>query len=106
MNNLIRTALEKCAGALSRSVSEKEVVRFTGKWSHLGSMTVSDILDEADKALDPESDSAREEIARAWLYGHCAARGFSFTEIDYEGCKGSKLWHEALDIADRLREAP
>jgi len=51
---------------------------------------------------EPQTLPTREQIARAWLYGHCAARGFGFTDIDYEGCKGSKLWHMSFDMADRL----
>jgi hypothetical protein len=53
-------------------------------------------------AAGPQPAPTREQIARAWLYGHCAARGFGFAEIDYEGCKGSKLWHDSFDMADRL----
>jgi hypothetical protein len=51
----------------------------------------------AQPVIDP-----RDLMAKAWLYGHCAARGFSFSEIDYEGCRGSKLWHDSLFAADWL----
>ena len=45
-------ALEKCAGALragQNSMSPR--VAFTGDWSHLGTLSVSEILDEANTAL-------------------------------------------------------
>ena len=50
-------ALQKCAGALAvafkdRWHQENAVVNFTGAYADLGTMTVSQILDEANEALE------------------------------------------------------
>jgi hypothetical protein len=45
-------ALELCAAALQMlPMSERDVLKFTGKWKHYGSMRVGDILDRADAIL-------------------------------------------------------
>lgn len=54
-------ALQKCAGALEAvfkdskkrwSQGESSVIIFTGAYADLGTMTVSQILDEANEALE------------------------------------------------------
>jgi len=53
-------ALQKCAGALEavfkdskdRWPQESSVIIFTGAYADLGTMTVSQILDEANEALE------------------------------------------------------
>ena len=51
----LRLALMKCAAALQVVTGTGEFgrVRFTGKWRHLGSATIKEILDEADAVLEP-----------------------------------------------------
>lgn len=48
-------ALQKCAGALAAVVprnQQSQVIKFTGDYADLGRMTVSQILDEANEALE------------------------------------------------------
>jgi hypothetical protein len=45
-------ALQRCAAALQvLPNSERDIIKFTGKWERYGSMRVSDILDRAESAL-------------------------------------------------------
>lgn len=48
-------ALQKCAGALAaigRQIGEEAVINFTGEYADLGAMSLSQILDEANEALE------------------------------------------------------
>lgn len=52
-------ALQKCAGALQviirrERMPESARINFTGDYADLGTMTVSQILDEANRALEEE----------------------------------------------------
>jgi hypothetical protein len=48
----VREALERCTGALQMLPgSERDIIKFTGKWADYGSMTVAEILDQANAAL-------------------------------------------------------
>lgn len=51
----MKEALQLTAGAL-RSFENASLIpqniRFTGKWAHLGTMTISEILDRANQALE------------------------------------------------------
>ena len=55
-----REALELAAGAINALIVELNMpeyrrVRFTGRWSHLGTMTLDTILDRADAAIGSEA---------------------------------------------------
>ena len=56
----LRDALSLTAGALAASARNDDPIRFTGRWSHLGSRTVGSILDQAENALarTPLDDTA------------------------------------------------
>ena len=52
-------ALQKCAGALKEVIHQADIpehatINFTGDYADLGSMTLSQILDEANEALEEE----------------------------------------------------
>lgn len=48
----LRLALEKTSAALMAvNDDDNRVVKFTGVWSHLGTVRIGDILDEAEAAL-------------------------------------------------------
>lgn len=52
-------ALQKCAGALHCifPVNQHQVsIKFTGEYADLGTMTVSQILDEANEVLGEETE--------------------------------------------------
>jgi len=49
------SALRVCAGMLACTQSDRSVIKFTGAWAHLGSMTVGQALDMADAALGSAS---------------------------------------------------
>lgn len=53
----LRKALEIASGVLAVVAADvpKLRINFTGKWARLGSMTVSEALDQADTALEPQS---------------------------------------------------
>jgi hypothetical protein len=51
-------ALQLTAGALQcildeNGLDETEVVKFTGRWAHLGALPIGEILNRADAALAP-----------------------------------------------------
>jgi len=48
----LRIALQKCAGALMASADGRANITFNGEFSYLGRMTVNEILDEANQALE------------------------------------------------------
>lgn len=46
-----KEALEKCAAALQLLGNESDVIKFTGRWAAFGSLTVADILDQAQSTI-------------------------------------------------------
>jgi hypothetical protein len=52
----------------------------------------------------PQEAPTREALAEAWIVGHNRARGFIFTDIDIQGCKGSFLWGQAMFDAVALMD--
>lgn len=58
-----KEALEKCAAALQLLTNEQTVVKFTGKWSGYGSVSVAIILDQANDALASLEGDAVERVA-------------------------------------------
>lgn len=58
-----KEALEKCAAALQLLTNEQTVVKFTGKWSGYGSVSVAIILDQANDSLASLEGDAVERVA-------------------------------------------
>lgn len=57
MSTDLRIELQMVAGALQAAAQiiprrEQHVVRFTGEWEHFGLLSIRDILDRVDRALD------------------------------------------------------
>jgi hypothetical protein len=55
----VLTALQMASAALQRVApllpdDENHSLKFTGKWAHFGTLTIAQILDRADTALEPE----------------------------------------------------
>ncbi|PVE25393.1 hypothetical protein DC522_05710 [Microvirga sp. KLBC 81] len=55
----LKKALEKNAALVAALCDDdKRTVKFTGIWSHLGTTTVGEVLDEAEAALTPDKEKS------------------------------------------------
>jgi hypothetical protein len=81
MTASIKEALEQASAmlvCLSRryTISENHKIRFTGKWSHMGEISLGEVLDNANTALASlESGDARETIAKMICEDRGVAKG-------------------------------